>query len=65
MLTLIRGDEAPVPTRTGELGRGGNRVVTDPTGTERTQTESLAPESAFKRRIPDWTGLSRTRGAGS
>jgi hypothetical protein len=47
MLTLIRGDEAPVPTRTGELGRGGNRVVTDPTGTARTQAEWPVPETAI------------------
>jgi hypothetical protein len=49
----------------GELDQGGNKVVTDATGTNRTQTERLVPETAFERRIPDWTALSRTRGEGS
>jgi hypothetical protein len=48
----------------GSLGRS-NRVVTDATGSDRTQMEWLVPGRAIQRRIPDWTGPSRNPRAGS
>ena len=44
---LIPGDARPVLDPDTETARGGNRVVTEPTGTERTQAEWLAPETAI------------------
>jgi hypothetical protein len=44
---LVPGDKAPFPDVRGDLDQGGNKVVTDQTGTERTQAESLAPETAI------------------